>query len=180
MKKWSFVLFLWGSAVFSAQVVNLGLRVNLEYTDFEHHCKLSALVQPYRLSAELKNGKPVRSQLTLPSRFLPPVSYELNPVELEQLQILEENQLVWAKQLYASPELLRQLIYTGKGFASDACLPPQGIRSLSEEGVLFDFGVDSVGYLLPAMIHSQEVILEGETESFRPYRIRLSLTLDRR
>ncbi|NBX83032.1 hypothetical protein EBQ90_08090 [bacterium] len=180
MMKLVFVVLLSGSPLLATQVFNVGLRIGLEYTDFDHHCRLSALVEPYRLSAELKAGKVVRAKLTLPSRFLPPVTYELNGLELERLEILEESTMVWIKQLYASPALLKQLLYTGRGFGSDACLPPRGVSSLPEEGVVFDFGVDSVGYLLPHMIHSQEVNLEGNTESLRPYRILLRLTQDRR
>lgn len=173
-------LLLSGSSLYATQVINIGLRIGLEYTDFDHHCRLSALVEPYRLSAELEEGKVVRAKLTLPSRFLPPVTYEFDGLELERLEILEEGSLVWIKQLFASPALLKQLVYTGRGFSSDACVPPQELSSLPEEGVVFDFGVESVGYLLPHLIHSQEVRLEGNTESLRPYRILLTLTQDRR
>lgn len=165
----------WGSDVF-----NVGLRVNLEYSDLNSHCRLSSLVEPFRLGAEVQNGRVTRAQITKKSRFLEPLVYELNEQELSGLDYREEDNLFWIKQLYVSPELLRKFLFAGKGFGSDSCIPPEALNAVPLPAVLFDFGVDSVGYLLPALISSQEVILRDKFEGTTPFRIRISLTQDRR
>ena len=92
----------------------------------------------------------------------------------------EENNLFWIRRFYVSPQLLRTFLFAGKGFASDSCIPPADFETIPLDGILFDFGVDSVGYLLPHLISSEEVIFRGKLESSKPFRIRISLTQDRR
>jgi len=174
-----FSLFLWGATSWATDVFSVGLRVNLEYSDLEHHCKLSALVEPHRLSLEILNGKVVRGKVTQGSRFSPVRSLDLTSDEREALEFREEENLFWIKSLRVSPPLLRKLVFSGKGFGQDTCIPPQGIATISPDSVTFDFGVESVGYLLPHLIHSNEVILRGQTSQGEPYRIKMSLTQDR-
>lgn len=180
MKKVFVFLLGLGLPAFSSDVFNVGLRVNLEYSDLYNHCKLSALVEPYRLSAELNEGKVTRALLRKSARFQTEKTIELTEAENQSLEIREEANQMWIKQLFVSPELLKALLFSGEGFGSDTCVPPAGIDTVFPEQVTFDFGVESVGYLLPHLITSQEVILRGKTQENTSFRIRLSLTQDRR
>lgn len=159
----------------ASDIVNVGLRVNLEYADLDDHCKLSALIQPWRLAVEIRDGKVVRGKLKKTPALAPPFTYELTSEELNGLEIREEREQVWIKTLVASPELLRLLIYTGEGHSRDACVPPRGIANLSPEKLVFDFGIESVGHLLPTLLDSQEAFVRGETHTAGSYRIKLSL-----
>lgn len=169
-------LFLWGATSWATDVFSVGLRVNLEYSDLDHHCKLSALVEPHRLSLEILNGKVVRGKVTQGSRFSPSRSLDLTSDEREAIEFREEENLFWIKSLRVSPPLLRKLIFSGRGFGHDTCIPPHGIATIVPDSVIFDFGLESVGYLLPHLINSNEVTLRGQTLQGSPYRIELSLT----
>jgi len=160
--------------------INVGLRVNLEYSDMNHHCKLSALVEPYRLAVEMREGELLRAQIKRSSRFKPEVRIELDDEELAGMEARSESDLFWLKKLWVSPRLLEQLIFSGEGFGSDSCFPPDGMRDISPHSFQLDFGVESVGYLLPHLIHSDEVVIRGRTNQSEPFTIRLSLTQDRR
>jgi len=170
----------WSFTSFGADVFNVGLQVRFEYSDLDSHCKLSALVMPYRLGAELEEGRVVRTRI---SRSLPgreTLTYDLNEDELRGVEIREEAGLMWLKSLSVSEEMLKLFIYAGEGFRSDTCVPPRGISSMNPNSALFDFGVEEVGYLLPAFFSSNEVIIKGQTQASNPYQINLSLVQDRR
>lgn len=180
MNKVFVLCFFFSSLGLGADVFNLGLRVNLEYSDLNTHCRLSALVEPFRLAAEVEEGRVLKAQLSKRSRFLEPFTYELSEEESAGLEFREESNLFWIRRFYVSPQLLRTFLFAGKGFASDSCIPPADFETIPLDGILFDFGVDSVDYLLPHLISSEEVILRGKLESSKPFRIRISLTQDRR
>jgi len=175
MKKILF-LFLVAAPIWGMDVINVGLRVSLEYSDLDHHCRLSSLIQPWRLAAEMEDGKVVRARLKKTPIFSAPSTYDLTQGELEGLRIIEEKGYVWVKTFSVSPEMLRALILTGEGSSRDACVPPHGIATVEPDSILFDFGIESVGYLLPTLINSQEVIIRGQTEISERYRVKLSLT----
>jgi len=175
MKKILF-LFLIAAPIWALDVINVGLRVNLEYSDLDNHCTLSSLIQPWRLAAEIEDGKVIRARLKKTPTFLPPSTYDLSPREIEGLKIIEEKGHVWVKTFFVSPEILRALLLTGEGSSRDACVPPQGIATVEPETVLFDFGIESVGHLLPTLIDSEELIIRGQTENSERYRVKLSLT----
>ncbi len=178
--KW--VLLSWFGAFtsFGADILNVGLQARFEYSDLFSHCKLSALVEPFRLGAELEEGRVVRARISRNTPGKKPMAYELSEEELQGLEILEEAGLKWVKGLSVNSEILKLFIYAGEGFGRDACVPPKGISSLNPSTALFDFGVEEVGYLLPHLISSNEVILKGQTQASNSYQIKLSLVQDRR
>lgn len=174
------ISFLVAASSFGTEVFNVGMQARVEYADLFSHCKLSALVEPYRFAAEVEEGRVIRARL---SRKVPDgesISYEFNEEELYRIEIREEGNLKWLKVLPLSSEILSLLIYSGKGFGADACVPPSGIASLVPSSNYFDFGVEEVGYLLPHLISSNEIIVKGKTHAANPYQIKLSLVQDRR
>jgi hypothetical protein len=129
---------------------------------------------------EINNGELLRGKLKKSSRFNPELSFDLTKEELEGVEVRQEAGLFWIRKIGISPRILKQLLVSGEGFGSDTCLPLQGVSEVIPDSIVFDFGVESVGYLLPHLIHSNEVFLRGKTESMQPFLIKLSLTQDRR
>ncbi len=179
MKMFPFGL-LFSLSALGADLLNVGLQVNLEYSDLDYHCKLSALNQPFRLAVEIRDREVVRARLKKESWFGSSLTRDLSEDEVGNFQVLEEAGLMWFKKVYLSSETVNLLLFAGEGFGKDSCIPPQGIREAMSEPILFDFGIDSVGHLLPHLIHSNEVVLRGVTQEGNPFRIKLSLTQDRR
>jgi len=167
-------------SAFGSEVLNVGLRVNLEYSDLDKHCKLSALNEAFRLAVQIREGEVIRGRLKKESRFGSSFTRDLSENEMRSIEVLQEAGLMWIKKLSLDPETLNLFLFAGEGFGKDTCVPPQDIRKATTDTILFDFGIDSVDYLLPHLINSNEVILRGEIPETGAYRIKLSLTQDRR
>jgi|688.fasta_scaffold307704_2 hypothetical protein len=174
------VSLLFSLGAFGSEVLNVGLRVNLEYSDLDYHCKLSALNEPFRLAVQIREGEVVRARLKKESRFGSSFTRDLSENEMRSIEVLQEAGLMWIKKLSLDPETLNLFLFAGEGFGKDTCVPPQEVRKATADTVLFDFGIDSVDYLLPHFFNSNEVILRGEIPETGVYRIKLSLTQDRR
>ena len=56
------------------------------------------------------------------------------------------------------------------------CVPPEDLEDLKSNNTIVDFGVSSVGYLLPRMLNSNQSLIVGRTSKKDPYQIRLSFT----
>lgn len=174
------ILILFGKQLLASELFTVGLQVKFEYSDLHSHCRLSALVEPYRLAAEIENGQVVRARLFKKGPHLSPTDYDFTKEELRGLEIREEAGLMWLKSLRASSEMLQILIQTGAGLGSHTCVPPQEIAREVLESSHFDFGITEVGYLLPHLINSNELVFHGRNNFVGPFRIKLSLVQDRR
>jgi hypothetical protein len=131
------------------------------------------------LAVEVQDGKVMRGKVTKSSPFGPTTSLDLNLDEGQAIEIREEDDFFWIKSLSVSRPLLESFIFSGQGFGRDACVPPQGISFMGPDSVTFDFGVESVTFVLPHLIYSNEVVIRGQTLNGNPYRIKMSLTQDR-
>ncbi|NBX76906.1 MAG: hypothetical protein EBQ92_10165 [Proteobacteria bacterium] len=178
--KYYLLALLFSVSALGTDVLNVGIRVNLEYSDLNSHCKLSALNEPFRLAVQIKDGGVVRARLKKENRFGTPIIRDFREEELRGIEVIEEAGLMWIKEMVLSAETLNLFLFAGEGFGKDSCVPPQEVKRAQLNRVHFDFGVDSVGYLLPHLLNSNEEALRGESPEGNPFQIKLSLTQDRR
>jgi hypothetical protein len=178
--KYFLLALLCSVSALGTDVLNVGIRVNLEYSDLNSHCKLSALSEPFRLAVLIKDGRVEQARLKKESRFSTSISHDLSAEELEGLQVRQEADLMWIKQLVLSSTTLKLFLYAGEGLGKDSCVPPRNMEIEKHGLIYFDFGVESVDYLLPHLLNSNEEVFRGESLEGNPFRIKLSLTQDRR
>lgn len=165
---------------YAVEILNVGIRVNLEYSDLDTHCRLSQVLEHYRFSAELENETVITAQLKKQSPSGHSIAYKFSESELRQIEVRKDKGLTWLKKLPAASDLIAILFKTGEGFGRDSCVPPQEVATFYPNSFDYDFGVEEVGYLLPTLIHSDEVTFRGQNVKNQNYQIRMSLTQDRR
>lgn len=172
-------LFFSTQAAASSHLFNVGIRVDMKYEAFGETCHLRALFRHFNLSAEIKDDLVTRAMITKLNTHGPAVSKALTQPELSDLIIKTEQDLSWVRSMVVSQDILQTLIHTGAGLSKYDCQPPKDLVYETLDPVHFDFEVDSVGYLLPHLIHSKPVIIRGHKSNGDPFRIQLILTQDR-
>jgi hypothetical protein len=163
----------------AGEFFNVGLRVDLKYESFGESCRLHPLFRHYNLSAEVTDGRVVRAQIAKVKNLVTQNTHPLSDDEMQGLDVRHEKEQSWAKSLVIGPDLLREIILTGDGLSFDDCIPPRDLIFADESPVVFDFGVEEVGYLLSALINSKPVKIRGTKQNGDPFLITLSLTQDR-
>jgi hypothetical protein len=169
----------------ATNLLNVGIRVEMKFDSFGQNCNLAPLYPRFNLSVQMEHGMPVRARISKLARLgvlasqPPSIFYDLTATELQTLDVRTDQGLSWVKSVELSPEATRMLADAGKGLASDACVPPAGLRYSSDQPVSFDFGVEEVGYLLPKMLNSNSILLRGMTAARDPFQIEMTLTQDR-
>ena len=152
--------------------LNVKLRVSIEYSDIDYYCKSSAISVPFVFTIELDdNNKAIRGILKKDKYK----SYSLEQKELENIQIISENNLAWIKSIKLSDGLLKLFAYNDSHLKS-MCSPPEDLKDLNSNEALIDFGVSSIGYLLPQILNSNQIIVYGKNSKNESYQIKLSLT----
>ena len=172
-------LFWSAQAAASSHLFNVGIRVDLKYEAFGEACHLRSLFRHFNLSAEIKNDVMTRAMVTKLNQHGPTLRKDLTHEEMSELAIKTEQGLSWIRSMVVSHDLLRTFIQTGVGLSKDSCQPPEDLVYATLDPVYVDFEVDSVGYLLPSLIHSKPLIIQGHKANGDPFRIQLSLTQDR-
>lgn len=153
-------------------ILTTKLRVTIEYSDLEYYCKSSAISTPFVFALEVNDkNKAVRGSLRKDRNPL----YSLKKEELDNIQIISESNVAWVKSLLLSDDLLRLFIYNDSNYRN-MCSPPENLPELKTDNYVIDFGVSSVGYLLPGMLPSNQLKIHGRTAKENLYQIKLSLT----
>lgn len=150
-------------------ILTVQLRVIVEYSDIEYYCKSSAISTPFIFTLEIENNKAIRGSLKKDGNPL----YRLDPRELENIRIISDSGLSWIKSMILSDDMLRLFIY-GDSNHRNMCAPPENLDDLKSNTILVDFGVSSVGDLLPKMLNSNQPVITGQTSKKDPYQIKLS------
>lgn len=149
----------------SLRLLAIELRVNLEYIDSKRHCKRSAIEPPFTLIVKIQNSIPISAYLN---------GYRFNQQELNGLEIITELDFAWLKQLTLYTNIFNMLVFTGKEGSYPTCVPPKDIV-FDLKNPIIDFGVTSVGYLLPKMINSDTHFIHGKNKEKEDCQIKLSL-----
>lgn len=153
-------------------ILTTKLRVSVEYSDIEYYCKSSAISKPFVFALEVNDqNKAVRGSLRKDRNPL----YSLKKEELDNIHIILESNVAWIKSLLLSDNLLRLFIYNDANYRN-MCSPPENLPELKADDYLIDFGVSSIGYLLPGMLPSNQLRISGITSKENLYQIKLSLT----
>ena len=154
------------------KLLTIKLRVSIEYSDIEYYCKSSAISTPLILTMELDDkNKIVRASL----KKNKDKTYILESDELDNINILSEAGLSWIKSIVLSDNLLRFMVYADSHLTS-MCSPPENLEDLKAHNIVIDFGVSSIGYLLPYMMTSNTVSINGQNSKNNWYQINLALT----
>lgn len=153
-------------------ILTTKLRVSIEYSDIEYYCKSSAISKPFVFTLEVNDqNKAVRGSLRKDRNPL----YSLKKEELDNIHIISESNIAWIKSLLLSDDLLRLFIYNDSNYRN-MCSPPENLPDLKTDDYLIDFGVSSIGYLLPGMLPSNQLKISGITSKENLYQIKLSMT----
>lgn len=153
------------------KLLTVKLRVSIEYSDIEYYCKSSAISTPLILTLELDNkNRAVTGSLRKDKSKI----YNLRLSELNKIKVLSENEWLWIKNIKLSNDLLRFLVYNDENYRN-MCTPPENLTNLGSGDYSIDFGVSSVGYLLPTMLNSNEIVMTGNNSKNNLYQIKLSL-----
>jgi hypothetical protein len=174
------VLLFLPQNLFAADLLNVGLRVDMRYETFGEACHLRGLFRHYDLSMEIKNNEVSRAKLTKLNTFGPSIAHSINKQDAATFDVRTEGGLSWIKSFSASPEIITKLINTAEGLGKeDSCQPPTDFISDNLQPVYFDFDVEEVSYLLPHLINSKPVVLQGHGANAEPFRIVITLIQDR-